>query len=84
MSEKYTGLKRIWAIHRKQYEDFREEYNRKRVRCPKCGELGNYNVIIVKSSFNPDKQDEYMDKDKCTCLKCGDTHIFHYRISEYK
>ena len=84
MAEKYTGLKRVWAIHRKQYEDFREQYDSKRLRCPKCGELGNYTMVLVKSSFNPEKQDEYRDMTRCTCLKCEDVHLYHYRISEYK
>jgi len=65
----------------KEYEEFMTQYEEKHKCCPKCGSL-KYSTTLMGYILNMDKKDEYKDKNDCTCLECGDNHIYHDRIEK--
>lgn len=62
------------------YKDFMDDYNEKHKFCPKCFST-EHTSTLVGYILNMDKKEDYKDKNKCVCRKCGDKHIFHDRLS---
>jgi transcription elongation factor Elf1 len=57
----------------------KQEYNSKRLYCPKCGS-SKHMCTMMGFLWNNDKPEEYKDLNKCTCEKCGDKHVYHDRV----
>ena len=66
---------------RSEYDFFIEEYNKKHKCCPRCGSTIYLSTLLVLG-LNIDKTGEYSDRRTCECIKCGDIHIYHNRISK--
>jgi ribosomal protein S27AE len=63
------------------YEIFMKEYKLKHELCPKCG-AKSHSSTFMGYIFNTAKPDDYKDRNRCICSKCGDTHTYHDRISK--
>lgn len=64
----------------KQYDEFMKEYHKQHKYCPKCGGE-QYTTTLMGYMLDWDKKDEYKDMNICVCMKCGDIHSAHDRIS---
>lgn len=64
-----------------EYEEFMERYNRWHECCPECGAT-EHRSTLMGYIYNSDDPDSYKDENKCECLKCGDKHIRHDRVSD--
>ncbi len=62
-----------------EYDLFMKEYHKKHEVCPKCGSL-SHTTTLVGYILNWEHKEKYMDKNRCTCLSCGDVHICHDRV----
>jgi ribosomal protein S27AE len=63
----------------KEYTKFMKKYGKDHKFCPKCGEISHWSTL-VGYIYNPER--EYKDLNRCTCIKCGDIHTFHERVSK--
>ena len=63
---------------RKAYEMFMSKYKSEHLCCPKCGAT-EYRTTLVAYVFNHESPESYKDENACTCMGCGDKHIFHDR-----
>lgn len=81
-----SGL--IWAPYvpvmvnkpSKEYEKFMRKYRKVHKVCPKCG-AEQHSTTLCGYVLNLEKKEEYKDLNNCSCLKCGDHHTAHERIS---
>ena len=62
-------------------EEFLKQYGLDHELCPKCGS-NSYNTTLVGYVLYMDDLDNYKDKNRCTCMYCGDKHITHDRVSK--
>lgn len=70
---------RILKLH-DEYEKFMMDYNKQHKLCPKC-KSDSYSSTCVGYPFYHDDKEGYKDLNRCKCIKCGDTHIRHERVS---
>lgn len=66
---------------RKEYEEFMREYEYRHEACPKCGSLA-HSTTLVGYIVNMSNKEAFKDRNQCTCLECGDRHIFHDRVNK--
>ncbi len=64
----------------KIHDKFMSEYVMLHQLCPKCGSE-EFNSTLIERVWNFDNPDEFKDINICNCLKCGDMHQVHDRIS---
>jgi len=62
----------------KEYDDFMDKYDKEHQCCPKCGSE-SCRTTLVGYPLVEGKESEYQDKNRCTCMGCGDVHITHDR-----
>ncbi len=65
----------------KEYNTFMDGYHKKHECCPKCGSKEHWTTLMGYPLVSG-KEDEYKDLNSCTCLKCGNIHSAHDRISQ--
>ena len=63
------------------YDKFMYEYDNLHKCCPKCGDE-QHSSTLMGYILNMDKPEEYKDLNCCTCMKCGDIHTTHQRVSK--
>jgi len=80
----YIYLPYILAEHTekslKDHKKFMVKYKKEHEVCPKCGDKG-HSSTLMGYIMHSDKRNEYKDLNRCVCLKCGDQHTMHERIS---
>lgn len=64
-----------------EYVEFMKAYNKAHECCPNCGTKPHSTTLAGYIVYLEDK-DNYKDKNRCQCLKCGDVHIMHNRVPE--
>ena len=62
------------------YNKFMKEYKILHECCPNCGSDGSFMTTLVGYIFHTDNPSSYKDKNACTCMECGDKHIYHDRV----
>ncbi len=65
------------------YNFFIRRYGLNHMCCPKCGYV-YFKTTLAGYIYNSNDPDSYEDRNKCTCSKCGDIHIYHDRVSRKK
>ncbi len=66
-----------------QYREFMQNYHNQHKYCPKCSSE-QHTTTLVAYVLDWDKKDEYKDKNRCECTKCGDKHSTHDRVQYYQ
>lgn len=66
-------------IIRKERNVFIKKYNDERKLCPNCGH-NECSITLVGYILIHGEFENYKDENICTCLKCGNKHIFHDRL----
>ncbi len=64
-----------------KYDKFIREYNSQHTSCPKCGSVEHSTTLM---GYIPDLNNlkDFKDRNLCTCIKCGDKHYTHDRVSK--
>ena len=55
-------------------------YKKQHELCPKCGYKG-HSSTLMGYVLDMNKKEEYKNLNICVCLKCGNRHTYHERIS---
>lgn len=58
------------------YEEFMNKYDKEHSCCPKCGSK-NFSSTLVGYIYNPEKPEEYKDRNSVKCFDCGWRGIRH-------
>lgn len=66
-------------IETDDYGEFMEWYENEHALCPKCGS-SEYYTTLVGFILDFNKLEEFKDKNKCTCIDCGNIHLRYNRI----
>ena len=74
---------RLQEVHKKA-EIFKDEYyNKEHIYCPKCGSK-RYSTTLLCNILNTNEIEQYMDTNTCVCSDCGNEHITHDRVRQFK
>ena len=63
------------------YDKFMKDYKLRHALCPKCKHEHCSSTLKAYPMY-ADRRHEYKNLNKCICLKCGDVHTKHERISK--
>lgn len=63
------------------YNTFMASYRQAHKYCPNCGGEDHF-TTLVGYALNLDAPEDYIDKNRCNCLDCGNVHITHDRTAE--
>ena len=63
------------------YKKFMKQYHKEHELCPKCGFTEHITTIFSYPLYD-DNRSAYKDQNKCICVRCGDHHIVHDRVSK--
>ncbi len=63
------------------YDKFMLEYKLLHELCPQCG-TKEHSTTLMGFILDLSDKESYQDTNRCECVKCGNIHTYHERISE--